>query len=83
MLIPTDDAIAGDGRWRTVIRRCASVTETGVTNVCNWGVDLNGVYYEECYCTSDNCNAALPSTRPSLSLIAVPVLTLALLRTRL
>ncbi|XP_066969409.1 UPAR/Ly6 domain-containing protein crok-like [Macrobrachium rosenbergii] len=47
-----------DQRWRTVIRRCASVTETGVTNVCNWGVDPNGVYWEECYCTSDGCNGA-------------------------
>ncbi|XP_045624416.2 UPAR/Ly6 domain-containing protein crok [Procambarus clarkii] len=45
-----------DGRWRTVIRRCSSVTETGVTNICNWGVDPIGVYWEECYCTSDGCN---------------------------
>ncbi|XP_062535671.1 uncharacterized protein LOC134204881 [Armigeres subalbatus] len=39
-----------DGRWRQVIRRCASVSETGVTGVCNWGVYENGVYWEECYC---------------------------------
>ncbi|KAK8725299.1 hypothetical protein OTU49_010804 [Cherax quadricarinatus] len=47
-----------DGRWRTVIRRCSSVTETGVTNMCNWGVDPIGVYWEECYCTSDGCNGS-------------------------
>lgn len=49
---------AGDGRWRQVIRRCASVAETGVTGVCNWGVYENGVYWEECYCAGDSCNAA-------------------------
>ncbi|XP_063602378.1 uncharacterized protein LOC134778479 [Penaeus indicus] len=58
-----------DGRWRTVIRRCSSVTETGVTNVCNWGVDLNGVYWEECYCTSDGCNGSSTLT-VSFSLVA-------------
>ncbi|XP_055596317.1 uncharacterized protein LOC129746604 [Uranotaenia lowii] len=47
-----------DGRWRQVIRRCASVSETGVTGVCNWGVYENGVYWEECYCAEDGCNAA-------------------------
>ncbi|XP_050348007.1 uncharacterized protein LOC126771887 [Nymphalis io] len=47
-----------DGRWRQVIRRCASVSETGVTGVCNWGVYENGVYWEECYCSSDECNSA-------------------------
>ncbi|KAJ0174700.1 hypothetical protein K1T71_009808 [Dendrolimus kikuchii] len=48
----------GDGRWRQVIRRCASVAETGVTGVCNWGVYDNGVYWEECYCSSDECNSS-------------------------
>lgn len=48
----------GDGRWRQVIRRCASVSDTGVTGVCNWGVYENGVYWEECYCSSDSCNGA-------------------------
>ena len=48
----------GDGRWRQVIRRCASVSDTGVTGVCNWGVYENGVYWQECYCASDGCNAA-------------------------
>lgn len=47
-----------DGRWRMVIRRCASVSDTGVTGVCNWGVLENGVYWEECYCSSDGCNSA-------------------------
>ncbi|KAL4709011.1 hypothetical protein ACJJTC_005872 [Scirpophaga incertulas] len=45
-----------DGRWRQVVRRCASVADTGVTGVCNWGVFSNGVYWEECYCSSDECN---------------------------
>ncbi|XP_071442606.1 UPAR/Ly6 domain-containing protein crok-like [Hetaerina americana] len=47
-----------DGRWRQVIRRCASVADTGVTGVCNWGVKLNGIYWEECYCSEDSCNEA-------------------------
>lgn len=48
----------GDGRWRQVIRRCASVADTGVTGVCNWGVYENGVYWEECYCAHEACNSA-------------------------
>ncbi|CAG2059841.1 unnamed protein product [Timema podura] len=48
----------GDGRWRQVIRRCASVAENGVIGVCNWGVYDNGVYWEECYCSQDGCNGA-------------------------
>lgn len=48
--------VSGDGRWRQVIRRCASVSDTGVTGVCNWGVYENGVYWEECYCAEDSCN---------------------------
>ncbi len=39
-----------------MIRRCASVADTGVTGVCNWGVKENGVYWEECYCAQDGCN---------------------------
>jgi hypothetical protein len=50
--------ITGDGRWRQVIRRCASVADTGVTGVCNWGVKENGVYWEECYCSQDGCNGS-------------------------
>ncbi|XP_015789913.1 uncharacterized protein LOC107366790 [Tetranychus urticae] len=46
-----------DGRWRTVIRRCAQVTETGVNWGCAWGYRENGVYWEECYCAKDGCNA--------------------------
>ena len=49
--------LLGDGRWRQVIRRCASVSDTGVTGVCNWGVYENGVYWQECYCASDGCNS--------------------------
>ncbi|KAL3272741.1 hypothetical protein HHI36_014203 [Cryptolaemus montrouzieri] len=47
-----------DGRWRQVIRRCASVADTGVTGVCNWGVYENGIYWEECYCSEDKCNSS-------------------------
>nr|CAH7749188.1 unnamed protein product [Callosobruchus chinensis] len=47
-----------DGRWRQVIRRCASIAENGVTGVCNWGVYENGIYWEECYCSEDECNSA-------------------------
>ncbi|CAG0896646.1 unnamed protein product [Cyprideis torosa] len=47
-----------DGRWRQVIRRCASVSESGVTGVCNWGIDENSVYWEQCYCAEDECNSA-------------------------
>ncbi|KAF6213283.1 hypothetical protein GE061_011001 [Apolygus lucorum] len=54
-----------DGRWRQVIRRCASVAETGVTGVCNWGVRENGIYWEECYCSEDGCNSGTNLT-PSL-----------------
>ncbi|XP_050423844.1 uncharacterized protein LOC126835362 [Adelges cooleyi] len=48
-----------DGRWRNVIRRCGSVSDTGVTGVCNWGVEWNGVYWEECYCSEDSCNSSI------------------------
>lgn len=41
-----------------MIRRCASVADTGVTGVCNWGVYENGIYWEECYCSNDECNSA-------------------------
>ena len=58
-----------DGRWRQVIRRCASVSETGVTGVCNWGVYENGVYWEECYCSEDSCNGAHSSQTISKSLL--------------
>ncbi|BES91730.1 Hypothetical protein NTJ_04538 [Nesidiocoris tenuis] len=54
-----------DGRWRQVIRRCASVAETGVTGVCNWGVRENGIYWEECYCSEDGCNGG-SSINPSI-----------------
>lgn len=54
-----------NGRWRQVIRRCASVSNTGVTGVCNWGVYENGVFWQECSCSEDSCNSA--STFSSLA----------------
>ena len=61
-----------DGRWRQVIRRCASVASTGVTGVCNWGVYENGVYWEECSCSDDSCNKATPL--PSFSITVLLLL---------
>ncbi|XP_020286627.1 uncharacterized protein LOC109856107 [Pseudomyrmex gracilis] len=58
-----------DGRWRQVIRRCASVSSTGVTGVCNWGVRENGIYWQECYCSEDSCNAASSLVSTTLSLL--------------
>jgi len=55
-----------DGRWRQVIRRCASVVESGVTGVCNWGVRWNGIYWQECYCSEDGCNSGHLAT-PNIS----------------
>ncbi|XP_031627244.1 uncharacterized protein LOC116343363 [Contarinia nasturtii] len=62
-----------DGRWRHVIRRCASVADTGVTGVCNWGVYENGDYWEECYCSHDACNG---SDQNRISTIAIIISTL-------
>lgn len=64
-----------DGRWRQVIRRCASVAETGVTGVCNWGVYENGIYWEECYCSEDECNNANISTLSKFLTITLTCLT--------
>lgn len=66
----------GDARWRQVIRRCASVADTGVTGVCNWGVKENGVYWEECYCAQDGCNGSghISVSLPTL-LVATAILT--------
>merc|ERR1712107_893021 len=49
-----------DGRWRQVFRRCASVSDTGVTGVCNWGV-LGGVLLQRgqlqyCSRSADVCS---------------------------
>jgi len=65
-----------DGRWRQVIRRCASISDTGVTGVCNWGVLQNGVYWEECYCSHDGCNSApiLSVSHPTTLLLAAATL---------
>ncbi|KAJ6216890.1 hypothetical protein RDWZM_008047 [Blomia tropicalis] len=49
-----------DGRWRSVIRRCAQVSERGISWGCDWGFYENGVYWEECYCAEDSCNHAMP-----------------------
>ncbi|XP_057365616.1 uncharacterized protein LOC130686491 [Daphnia carinata] len=62
-----------DGRWRQVIRRCASVADTGVTGVCNWGVKENGVYWEECYCAQDGCNGG-SQISTALSSLLVPII---------
>ncbi|XP_074599122.1 uncharacterized protein LOC141853622 isoform X2 [Brevipalpus obovatus] len=67
-----------DGRWRTVIRRCAQVTESGVSWGCAWGYKENGVYYEECYCARDGCNGAQSLTRKSSSSLVTLFLTLAM-----
>lgn len=48
-----------DGRWRTVTRRCAQISERGISWGCDWGFHENGVYWEECYCAEDGCNAAI------------------------
>lgn len=48
-----------DGRWRTVIRRCAQISERGISWGCDWGFRENGVYWEECYCAEDGCNGAI------------------------
>lgn len=48
-----------DGRWRTVIRRCAQVSERGIAYGCDWGYNENGVYWEECYCAEDGCNSSM------------------------
>jgi len=69
-----------DGRWRQVIRRCASVSDTGVTGVCNWGVQENGVFWEECYCSHDSCNTATslhigPLQALGLAMLAMMVIT--------
>lgn len=65
-----------------MIRRCASVADTGVTGVCNWGVYENGVYWEECYCAEDSCNAAvdLKDSRRALIVAILPLVAFALCR---
>lgn len=69
----------GDGRWRQVIRRCASVADTGVTGVCNWGVYENGVYWEECYCAEDSCNTSSTFTT-SVKLISSTLLLMFIMK---
>ncbi|XP_014206976.1 uncharacterized protein LOC106638369 [Copidosoma floridanum] len=69
-----------DGRWRQVIRRCASVASTGVTGVCNWGVYENGDYWEECSCSGDGCNAASRLQLGTAAILAAVLPTLGLWR---
>ncbi|ETN61913.1 hypothetical protein AND_006417 [Anopheles darlingi] len=69
-----------DGRWRQVIRQCASVSETGVTGVCNWGVFENGVYWEECYCVDDECNGAPGSITASFAVLFAAILPVLIAR---
>ena len=45
------------------------MSDTGVTGVCNWGVLENGVYWEECYCSQDECNAAPRLQSAALALV--------------
>ncbi|XP_046492562.1 uncharacterized protein [Neodiprion pinetum] len=66
-----------DGRWRQVIRQCESVSSSGMMDVCNWGVDENLIYWEECYCSSDGCNGA--SDLKPLSISVFTTIFLALL----
>uniref|UniRef100_A0A2M3ZED3 Putative secreted peptide n=1 Tax=Anopheles braziliensis TaxID=58242 RepID=A0A2M3ZED3_9DIPT len=69
-----------DGRWRQVIRQCASVSETGVTGVCNWGVFENGVYWEECYCVDDECNGSPRSITASFAVLCAAILPVLIAR---
>ncbi|CAD1478402.1 unnamed protein product, partial [Heterotrigona itama] len=70
----THQSPRGDGRWRQVIRRCSSVASTGVTGVCNWGVYENGVYWEECSCSENNCNTASSlSSFPIIMLLSLAI----------
>lgn len=71
--------LLGDGRWRQVMRRCASVADTGVTGVCNWGVYENGVYWEECYCAEDSCNNS-NHIQMSLKLVSSTILLVAIMK---
>ncbi|XP_055931567.1 uncharacterized protein LOC129961946 [Argiope bruennichi] len=61
-----------DGRWRTVERRCAQISERGINWGCDWGYKENGVYWEECYCAEDGCNSG-GVLRTSLFLILMMV----------
>ncbi|XP_022644424.1 uncharacterized protein LOC111260968 [Varroa jacobsoni] len=70
-----------DGRWRSVERRCAQVSERGINWGCDWGYDLQGVYWEECYCAEDGCNGSptlMSTARILFSLCLLPLLWLAI-----
>lgn len=55
------------------------MSDTGVTGVCNWGVYENGDYWEECYCSEDECNSSNLASL-SLSTILAACATLGLAR---
>lgn len=65
-----------DGRWRSVIRRCAQVSERGISWSCDWGYYENGVYWEECYCAEDNCNHATTQQYNQQHLIILTMTTI-------
>ncbi len=45
--------------WKTVIRRCASRSDFGVTWGCRYYIDEVGLYVETCYCSDrDGCNTS-------------------------
>lgn len=69
-----------DGRWRSVERRCAQISERGVNWGCDWGYHENGVYWEECYCAEDGCNGADQLHVGSLHALLVLCGSIALLR---
>ena len=48
------------GYWRTVHRRCAQLSESGVSWGCFDWEEENGVHSEVCYCDSEGCNGAVP-----------------------
>ncbi|XP_035229888.1 uncharacterized protein LOC118201837 [Stegodyphus dumicola] len=60
-----------DGRWRTVVRRCAQISERGINWGCDWGYKENGVYWEECYCAEDGCNRSENLRTSIFSLVLV------------
>ncbi|XP_003741517.1 uncharacterized protein LOC100904126 [Galendromus occidentalis] len=65
-----------DGRWRSVERRCAQISERGINWGCDWGYDLQGVYWEECYCAENGCNSATGLKVSTLLLYLSPLLVL-------
>lgn len=67
-----------DGRWRTVTRRCAQISERGISWGCDWGFNENGVYWEECYCAEDGCNGSTSLTQGGLTNYIILTITMIL-----